>query len=665
MRKLLILSSLSVAQLLAQPVVAPTDEPVGAVRGENVSGYNITNSFETGYRFHETGGNALRYRSDINFGNGLRLLGSTLTVNSRDGKGKLFDEIVLTTQGLGNDPYEFANLRIQRNKIYRYDMLWRTNDYFNPGLTTGTLGGHLLNTRRQMQDHDFSLFPQSRLRFFAGTSFVTQTGPGLTSVQLFDTRGDEFPLFGNIDRRFRELRAGAELRLAGFRFLAMQGWQRFEESTAYTLQAASAGANPLDNTTLSQSQRTEPYSGSTPFWRFNLLHDRKSWYSVGARFYYAGSRRTFTYDELSSGTDRLGNSRARQILVAGSGRRPLSYGTLTLSLFPSDRVTITNHTAFQQVQMDGDNLYREINNSTQGLSIFRFNYLGIRTFVNSTDATFQAQKWLSLYGGFHYSDRRIRSREAERIASSTDTEAFEQSNTLKSGLAGVRMSFLKSITFNLDGELGRADRPIFPLSDRNYHAVRSRLQYKTKSFVIGAGMRTFYNTNSISLFVHSSRSRNYNADLSWTPRHWFSLDTGYAKIHVDSATALSYFAAGQNITGDQSIYVSNLHTVNLGTRLSLRKRVDLYLGYSRVQDAGDGRATIDQPSGALGSQLSVFRAVQTFPLAYQSPLARFSLRLHQKVRWNVGYQFYNYDEKFFNNQNYRAHTGYTSLLWSF
>ncbi|MCC6539552.1 MAG: hypothetical protein IT162_18520, partial [Bryobacterales bacterium] len=53
----------------------------------------------------------------------------------------------------------------------------------------------------------------------------------------------------------------------------------------------------------------------------------------------------------------------------------------------------------------------------------------------------------------------------------------------------------------------------------------------------------------------------------------------------------------------------------------------------------------------------------------QSPLVRFSVRLHDKIRWNFGYQHYNYSEDFAPLlgalQNYRAHTGFTSLMWSF
>ena len=53
---LAITAGLSVQQLAAQPVVAPTPESVGVARGVNMGDYNITNSFETGYRFALVGG---------------------------------------------------------------------------------------------------------------------------------------------------------------------------------------------------------------------------------------------------------------------------------------------------------------------------------------------------------------------------------------------------------------------------------------------------------------------------------------------------------------------------------------------------------------------------------------------------------------------------------
>ena len=68
--------------LAAQQVVAPTPDPVGSPRGDGWGDYNVMQSFETGYRFSLIGGDIGEYRSDVNYGNGIRLLGSSFAMNS-------------------------------------------------------------------------------------------------------------------------------------------------------------------------------------------------------------------------------------------------------------------------------------------------------------------------------------------------------------------------------------------------------------------------------------------------------------------------------------------------------------------------------------------------------------------------------------------------------
>jgi hypothetical protein len=67
----------------------------------------------------------------------------------------------------------------------------------------------------------------------------------------------------------------------------------------------------------------------------------------------------------------------------------------------------------------------------------------------------------------------------------------------------------------------------------------------------------------------------------------------------------------------------------------------------------------------IGPDIPAFRAAQSFPLTFQSPQARVSVRISERLRWNAGYQYFGYHEDFSSGQNYLAHTGYTSLLWSF
>ena len=317
---------------LAQPTVAPTSEPVGPPRGNDLSDYNIVDSFETGYRFRTFGGSFDQYRSTVNYGDGIRLLSSFFTMNSKDGHGRFFDEIVLTTQGLGNDPYQNATLRISKNRLYRYDMHWRLNDYFNPGLVTdGGAGQHLLDTEYTNQDHDLTLFPESNLKFFLGYSRGNQEGPAISTVQLFDARGNEFPLFENVRRLRNEYRLGNEFRIFGVRVNWMRGWEDFKEDSSY-LSGQNLGNDLANPTTLTSFQRNEPIHGTSPYWRAALFTDRK-YFSASGRFTYVSGRNAFVLDETAMGTALFGAAN-RQIVTSGVAQRPALTGNLTLSFFP-------------------------------------------------------------------------------------------------------------------------------------------------------------------------------------------------------------------------------------------------------------------------------------------------------------------------------------------
>ena len=139
-------------------------------------------------------------------------------------------------------------------------------------------------------------------------------------------------------------------------------------------------------------------------------------------------------------------------------------------------------------------------------------------------------------------------------------------------------------------------------------------------------------------------------------------------MHLDTAGGLAFFAGTPRatlMTTPESIYVSNIHSGNLGARMPITKRADIYIGYNITKDTGDGRASLAVQPTAIAQ---VFYNVQTFPLTYQPPLVRLSVQITPKLRYNVGYQYYGYHEDFGvlgYNQSYRANTGYTSLLWSF
>ncbi|HET8549412.1 MAG TPA: hypothetical protein VFL57_15475 [Bryobacteraceae bacterium] len=635
--------------LFGQPAVAPAGEAAGSPRGEDYSGYNITNWFETGYRFRTVGGNLGKYRADVNFGNGIRLLASSLGVHSREGQGGWLDELLLNTQGLGNDPYQSASLRVQKNRIWRYDLLWREQDYFNPALPIAR-GLHAMDTSRRLQDHSLVLLPQSGIRFIAGYSRNAQDGPALGTVSLLS---DEFPLFRDVRWNQDEYRAGGELAFGGLKLNVVHAWEFFRDDTRQEQDEPNAGANTGDRSTLTALRRDEPRHGSAGHWRVHLLYDRNKRWGAKAHFASAGARQSFFVDELASGSDRFGISRARQTLVFGTARRPVTAANLALNLLPSDAFTVTNHTAFHHTRMDGDGTYRELNNATLGIELVNFQFLGIRSLSNTTIADYRIGTKAAVYAGYHFADRRIRSVQQERFDGASDRIRAEQTNSLHSAQFGIRLRPLRPLSLIADAEIGRTDRAFFPTSERNYHALGFRARFRSRTVQLSAAARTNYNTNPTSLSSHGSRARNYFADASLNPLGWFGLDASYSRLHLDALTGIAYFFAG-DLLRDHSYYVSNIHSGTLTARFSIRQWATFTAGFSRVEDTG----------GSVAGKASRIGA-QSWPLAFDSPLARVSVRLHARLRWNAGYQHYRYRDDVLSVQSYRAHTGFTSLTWSF
>jgi hypothetical protein len=349
-------------------------------------------------------------------------------------------------------------------------------------------------------------------------------------------------------------------------------------------------------------------------------------------------------------------------------------GDFSVSLFPTKRLTIVNHTAVHDTRIDGDSYFTQFNDGTGAATTLNFKFLGVRTIANSTDLNYRFNNWFSAYAGFTDSDRQIRFLEAfsfPSVAGSAINDLYQQESRLNSGSVGVRFRPIQPFSINLEAEAGHADHPLTPISDRNYHTLGGRLQYRTRKLQLSTGYRELYNENApLSFATYSSRSRQYNSAASFALRDWLSFDASYSKLHLDTVGGLAFFAGTQSPqlqTSYDSIYLSSIHAANAGLRFAFHDRADLFVGYTITKDTGDGRASA-VPVGVTDPIASLLDSVQTFPLTYQSPMARLSIRISPKLRWNAGWQFYGYGELFHLlgfDQDFHANTGYTSVLWSF
>jgi len=671
-KRLALILALLAAVSSAQSVVAPTPDRPDELH--EAGGYTISNSFEVGYRWHGVGGNQDAYRSSVNYGNGVRLLEGQLRMNSADGRGKLFDEFSFRTLGTGGDPYQYNLLRAEKNRWYRYDLQLRRVEYFNrlPSLWQGERG---LDSERLFQTHELRLLPGRRFEILLGYERNKQSGPGFWSEGIPNSTlalsNDNYLRYvTDLRRENNQYRAGIDFRIWGLAITAVQAIDNYKDDTRYFdgsgLPSATSNVQPVES-----NRRDEPIHGNTPFTTVAIRTEKERVIGFQGRYVYASGGRTSTLSQDVTALDFSGNPAMQQTFVFGDASRKQGSGDLTVTLLPSPKWAVTNTTAVNNTRIDGQASFLE-------RSLFRnefveFDHLGIRFISSATEASFRPVSAFSVFGAYRYSTRRIRTREAIRFPDfDFETELTGRDNDVSSGGGGVRWTPRSGLRVSVDAEVGRADQPLAPTSSKRFHNETARVSYRRNGIKFSAFFKNRNNQNPVALVDYSSTGRSAGFHATWVrdDGRW-AFDGGYTLLQLNTGAGIfNLFAPeGDESPYARSFYESNLHTVNFSARLAPHRRLTLYLAYSLAKDTGDGSSQTSLAPGVESAYPSYsFDGADyyvSFPLSYHSPQARVSVLLRQSLSFNLGWQYYGYNERFTSTQGYRAQVGYTSLRWSF
>jgi hypothetical protein len=169
------------------------------------------------------------------------------------------------------------------------------------------------------------------------------------------------------------------------------------------------------------------------------------------------------------------------------------------------------------------------------------------------------------------------------------------------------------------------------------------------------------------------KSRVFTSSVEWTANDRLSFGAGYNYNWQNSDAVIEYaFGPGVPNAGirGRSLYFVRNQFFNFDVVAQPFRRVSLYAAYRVNKDNGQGDRQ-SQPGVGTGIFIS------SYPMHYQSPEARVAIRINRRVDWNLGYQYYNYNESklaTYNQgtfivsprpQNYHAHMPYTSLRFYF
>jgi hypothetical protein len=248
-------------------------------------------------------------------------------------------------------------------------------------------------------------------------------------------------------------------------------------------------------------------------------------------------------------------------------------------------------------------------------------------------------------------------------------DSFTEHNNTHAVLGGFKARPLSEWTIYFDAEHGTADNVFSRIGNYNYTNVRAKSRYKpSQQVAFNLAVITKDNSNpseiagiSIEDFGVNIKSRVFSSSLDWTATSRFSISTGYNYHWINSKAIVDYFFNSVRHPLGNNLYIVRNNFFFVETVSRIAPRTTLFAAYRINKDNGQGTRVAD-PTGNPGTLIA------SYPMSYQSPEARLAIKLHHRLDWNVGYQYYNYNESTIvgpRPQNYHAHLPYTSLRFYF
>jgi hypothetical protein len=636
---------------------------------QQAGGYKVTSSVEVGVRGASVEGNADKYRSDWNYQPGVRVFDSSFLMQSNGNNGKLFDSLLVNTTGWGGDPSGYLRINAEKTEWYRFDANVRHFDYFN-SLRNFALNQHIYNTDHKMGDFDLTVLPESdRIRFTAGYSYDRNSGPTVTT---YDFSRDEIPILAPFRTEANNYRVGVDVNLWAFDISFLQGIRYFKDDTTYLITSPQPGNNPANFTELDTFRRDLPIRGRVPFTRLSLHTFLGNRLDITGRFIYTSARTRFNLFETLTGQDSSGNRIVLNDFTAdGDAKRPTRLGDMAVTYLATDRLRISDTFRVNSFNIDGGNLLREALFRTRSgptgdfvlppllLNTLAFNTLSYRRYTNTIEADYQFHRRFSAHIGHRYTDRRSVQDSFTRTGDDFEEGELEEfDNRTNTILFGFRAIPLKNWTMYFDLEKGETDNVFTRVGNYDFTGIRWRNVFRPNRMLsLNASLVTRDNSNPsitedipLRNFGVDINTRIFTAGADYAPNGRLFLGGGYTYTRITSEAAVIAFVDSVRREGESRYFMrDNFAFINAAIQMHPRAR--LFAAYRIHKDEGQGDRFSDLPGIFIAS----------YPYQLQFPEARLAIKLHNMMEWNVGYQYFDFKERFVNNQFYQAHLPYTSL----
>lgn len=537
--KILFIVFVMIGGLLFTPanLTAQTPSPTPSEGSATIGDYDVTSSIELGVRGLRFDGSDAKFRSDLNYRPGFRIFDSSFMLETKRGKGKPFDSLMVTSSGWSADPSGFVRVNAEKSGAYSFNANVRRVNLINR-VNNLTLGLHPSDTRRYFGDFDVTIFPESeKLRLRFGTSFYNARGDRGSSYRTRDV----FPITERLRSDTMDLRGGIDTKLAGFNLSFTAGIRDFDDRGKFVIESRQVGVagscyfgvciSPTDVNFLNRLERQNPTEGDTKYGMFSMHRTFAERLDLTGRFIYSSTDRAFgIFDNISyDGQVRYTNTAGSGVTspnlfvdsdtydIFGRSKRPQSRGDIGFTYAATDKFRISNTFTFDQYNSFGDSDYNQkffarcqaVSGSTcpvaggpfvaglAGVSfldtrtLYWYSY-GFKRFTNTIEGDYQFNNKVGINIGYRLTHRKVSVAHVNRTvddfvnrpitAAFTSVDDEEEENTAHIFLFGTKIKPTTSWTIFADAEHGQADNSFIRLANNDYTNLRVRSNWDYKKF---------------------------------------------------------------------------------------------------------------------------------------------------------------------------------------
>jgi len=505
----------------------------------------------------------------------------------------------------------------------------------------------------------------------------------------------------NVEQQIDRDRVGADGKIGPIDYSFLQGFRRFRDDSFIDLgRTPGINLNPAV-ASFNSFTRNEPTRGTVNYTRFSAHTFVAKKLDITGRIIHSKAKSSSVFDENSTGLNvnpRITNwppsppAAAPNVLnlgqysISANSDRPSTLGDIGVTFLATDHLRISETFRVEDFDINGFGLFSDLfiltRPVTGGTRRDQISFSNLdatkithyRKYQNTIEGDYQFNPRYSVHFGYRYGNRRIEelfsgfnfgSNGSVNPPPAPSSDDEMQENHTHAFLGGFKARPKKNWAVYFDAEHGTADNVFTRIGNYNYTNIRAKSRYvpnRKVSFNLGLIARDDANPSeiagvSLEDFGVTVKSRIFTSSVDWSATPKLSFSAGYNYNWVNSNAVVDYFYNSIRHPLGHSLYFMRNSFFYIDTVAQVTPRATLYMSYRINKDTGQGTRVSD-PTGNPGF------LVTSYPMSYQSPEGRLAIRINRQLDWNLGYQYYNYNESPLvgpRPQNYHAHLPYTSL----